>query len=38
MGPGEQGFFFGGGRKKVPFLSCNDSPGHVTAGSHRGTG
>lgn len=34
---------FGGGPQEgaspgVPLPSCNDSPGHVTTGSHRGTG
>lgn len=41
VGPGEQGFrgdHEGEGSLRVPLLSRNDSPGHVTIGSHRGTG
>lgn len=41
VGPRGAGLVGGGGTKgcsRVPLPSCNDSPGHVTIGSHRGTG
>lgn len=39
MGPGEQGFRGDRGRGWGGWWGgCNDSPGHVTTGSHRGTG